>query len=207
MQSSAWGGVVRASGLGLVLSAGCVGDDDPADDAGATSSAEGTDSGGSPSADVPGNDYCAGVTNWLPFEQNFEQQVLTLVNAERSAGASCGSRPFGSAGPLTMNPALRCAARVHSLDMAMRGFFDHVNPDGEDPFVRMEQAGYTYASAGENIAAGQVSPDEVVAGWMDSPGHCSNIMDPGFVHIGVGYVVDPDGAFPHYWTQTFGSPF
>ena len=70
----------------------------------------------------------------------------------------------------------------------------------------MERAGYSFQAAGENIAAGQTTPQEVVDGWMQSPGHCSNIMSPSFTEIGVGYVLAPQGQLPHYWTQTFGAP-
>ncbi|MGH1449691.1 MAG: CAP domain-containing protein [Pseudomonadaceae bacterium] len=135
----------------------------------------------------------------------FEEDVLVIVNEARAAGATCGGQTFGATGPLTMNPALRCAARVHSKDMADRGFFDHTNPDGEDPFVRMERAGYSYFTAGENIAAGQSSPAQVMQGWMDSPGHCSNIMNPDFAEIGVGTFEAEDGAYRYLWTQAFGA--
>ena len=170
-------------------------DDSDSDDS------QGTASGGD--GGVPNNPYCASVSSWDAAMVEFEEEVLVLVNEVRGTGASCGGQAFGSASPLTMNPALRCAARVHSKDMSDREFFDHNNPDGEDPFVRMDRAGYTYFTAGENIAAGQTSPEQVMAGWMDSPGHCSNIMNPDFTEIGVGAFEGP-GQFRFLWTQTFG---
>ncbi len=213
----AWSGL-----LGLMVTSGCIivdgsGDDGANDSAATTTGAEGSgddmtmadesgDTGTPPPAEVPDNDYCSGVANWTEQESAFEEEVLVLVNMERAAGASCGGQPFGAAGPLTMNAALRCSSRVHSLDMAVRGFFDHDNPDGEDPFTRMERAGYSYSAAGENIAAGQTTPAEVVQGWMDSPGHCSNIMDSNYTELGVGYAATSDAEFPHYWTQNFGRP-
>lgn len=78
---------------------------------------------------------------------------------------------------------------------------DHTNPDGESPFDRMSNAGYSYSYAGENIAAGYPSPSAVVAGWMGSTGHCKNIMSPNFTEIGVGY----HGA-GNQWTHSFGKP-
>lgn len=162
------------------------------------------DSGGG-SDEIPANAYCAGVSSWDSAMTVFEEEVLVLVNEARAQGANCGDQSFGSAGPLTMSPALRCAARVHSKDMAERGFFDHDNPDGEDPFVRMEQAGYSYFTAAENIAAGQMTPEMVMQGWMDSPGHCRNIMNPDFVDLGVGAFSGTDTQFSTYWTQTFGA--
>jgi uncharacterized protein YkwD len=128
-----------------------------------------------------------------------EEEVLALVNQHRAAGANCGSGNLPSAPALTMDPALRCAARVHSKDMADRGFFSHTNPDGESPWDRMEKAGYNWSWAGENIASGQGSPESVMSSWMNSSGHCENIMNPNFDHIGVGYYSGP------LWTQTFGA--
>lgn len=154
---------------------------------------------------IPSNDYCADVSAWDMEMLEFEEDVLVLVNEARAAGASCGGDTYGPTGPLAMNPALRCAARVHSKDMSERNFFDHVNPDGEDPFVRMGYAGYTYFTAGENIAAGQQSPAMVMDSWMNSPGHCSNIMNPDFEDLGVGAFAGEGGAYSLYWTQAFGA--
>lgn len=162
-----------------------------------------SDSGGG--GEIPENGYCDPVSSWDTAMVEFEEDVLVIVNEVRAAGASCGGQAFAATGPLTMNPALRCAARVHSKDMADRAFFDHTNPDGEDPFVRMERAGYTYFTAGENIAAGQTTPSQVMQGWMDSPGHCRNIMSPDFAEIGVGTFEADSGGFRYLWTQTFGA--
>jgi uncharacterized protein YkwD len=202
--------VVLATGCGLVD-----GGDEGAGESGdagegseGSEGADGSSGDGTPGEpDVPATDYCAGVAQWPEEARAFETEVVVLVNQARAQGATCGGASFDPTGPLAMEARLRCAARVHSLDMAMRGFFDHVNPDGEDPFVRMERAGYSFLAAGENIAAGQTTPQEVVDGWLASPGHCSNIMSPDFSQIGVGYVAAPQGMLPHYWTQTFGTPF
>jgi len=163
---------------------------------------EGTASGGESS---PGEDYCSGVSSWDAGMIEFEEDVLVLVNEARAAGASCGGQSFGPADPLAMNAALRCAARVHSKDMLERNFFAHDNPDGEDPFVRMQQAGYEYFTAGENIAAGQPTPAAVMQSWMSSPGHCSNIMNPDFTELGVGAFTGSGAEFSLYWTQTLGA--
>lgn len=162
------------------------------------------DSGGG-NVGVPANAYCDPVSSWDTAMIEFEEDVLVIVNEVRAAGASCGGQSFGATGPLSMNPALRCAARVHSKDMGDRAFFDHTNPDGEDPFERMERAGYSYFTAGENIAAGQMTPSDVMQGWMDSPGHCSNIMNPDFAEIGVGTFESQTGTYRFLWTQTFGA--
>ena len=158
-----------------------------------------------PSDEVPDNAYCMSVADWEPGFTELENEILQIVNQHRAEGANCGSAgSFGPAGPLTMNPALRCAARVHSQDMVDRNFFDHTNPSGESPFQRMGQAGYNYSTAGENIAAGNSTAAATMQQWMDSDGHCGNIMNPSFTEIGVGYY--PGGQYGHVWTQTFGAP-
>jgi uncharacterized protein YkwD len=160
---------------------------------------------------VPEGDYCAATEGWDPAWASFEEEVLRLTNEARAMGADCGTGgSFGPAEPLTMNPTLRCAARLHSADMGEQGFFAHEGLDGRTPFDRMADAGYVGRTMGENIAKGQQSPAEVVAGWMDSDGHCSNIMNPSFTEIGIGYWEGPaDNQFFNgnkLWTQNFGAP-
>lgn len=145
---------------------------------------------------------CDAVADWPAQWIAIERQVLDLVNQQRSQGADCGSEGvFGPAEPLEQNALLDCVARAHSLDMFERDYFDHTNPDGEQPWDRMAEAGYRYAQAGENIAAGSSTADGVMEQWMGSDGHCANIMNPGFVHIGIGFHGDS-----RLWTQVFGAP-
>lgn len=164
------------------------------------------------SDEVPDIEYCADVMAWEPEWSQWEEEVLLLVNERRAEGADCGSQgSFDPAEPLAMDPLLRCTARVHSLDMFERGFFDHDNPDGEGPGDRLDAADYQGSTWGENIAQGYSSPEEVVDGWMDSDGHCSNIMAQNFSLLGVGYHPgEADGMRfarnAHYWTQNFGAP-
>jgi uncharacterized protein YkwD len=135
---------------------------------------------------------------------DFENQVLSLVNQARAVARSCGAQSYAATGPLSANTALHTAAYNHSRDMAVRNFFDHTNPDGLNPFQRMQNAGYTnFVTAGENIAGGQSTPQQVVSGWLISAGHCANIMNPSFKEIGVGY--SAGGSYGHYWTQDFGA--
>ncbi len=203
MASSGWG-----LGLAGMLAVGCTGYDGPGgggDDFGGDGQSM-TDGNGVTSADVPDSEYCADVSDWSLADVEFELAVLEQVNLERARGATCGAEVFGPASPLVMEPRLRCAARVHSLDMATTGFFDHDNPQGQSPFDRMELAGYSFRAAGENIAAGQPSVAEVMGGWMASSGHCRNIMSPDFTQLGVGYVFLDGNEYPHHWTQVFGAP-
>ena len=88
--------------------------------------------------DVPEIDYCDAVADWDAPWMSLEEQVLDLVNQRRVAGADCGDAgTFDPAGPLAMNPALRCAARNHSMDMATRDYFAHDTPEGLGPDARL----------------------------------------------------------------------
>lgn len=118
-----------------------------------------------------------------------EKAVLDLTNVERqNAGLK----------PLQTDAKLMNSARQKSTDMASKGYFSHTSPTYGSPFDQMKANGVTYKSAAENIAMGQRSAEEVVQGWMESPGHRQNILTPGFTHIGIGY--DENG---NYWTQQF----
>lgn len=148
----------------------------------------------------------------------FEQRVLQLVNQERWQN--------GQLPPLKGDSALDSAAETHSNNMAVRNFFDHCDFDiGSSPWDRMNDAGYKdWSFAGENIAAGYGTPENVVAGWMSSPGHRGNILSADFRETGIGYArqendeanvrEDDDGdceadsaksgPYFNYWTQNFG---
>lgn len=117
--------------------------------------------------------------------------VLALVNQERAA-AGC---PV-----LTLNAKLTQAAQGHSADMASHGTMSHTGSDGSDPGLRITRAGYTWSSYGENVAYGYSTPEKVMEGWMNSPGHRQNILNCSFKEIGIG-LAQPN----HYWTQAFGT--
>ncbi|MWA15218.1 sigma-70 family RNA polymerase sigma factor [Streptomyces sp. BA2] len=128
-----------------------------------------------------------------PAGNSYSEEVTRLANAER-AKSGCG--------PLTLNSKLGDAAQGHSDDMAERDFFDHTNPDGEDPGDRVTAAGYKWSTYGENIAAGQRTPSAVMDSWMNSSGHRANILNCSFKEIGIGY---RQGSGGPWWTQNFGA--
>ena len=107
-----------------------------------------------------------------------------------------------------MEPYLRCAARVHSLDMGTTDYFSHYSPGGpigDDPWERGANAGYTGTMVGENIYCGySTTPSSVVAGWMASDGHCANIMNGTATEMGIGYAYVAGSTWGRYWTQNFG---
>jgi uncharacterized protein YkwD len=132
-------------------------------------------------------------------------RVVELVNVARSHSRRCGSERFGAAPPLNVSTKLNEAAAAHARDMARRKFFEHRGSDGSQPRDRVLRAGYHSRLTGENIALGPESAEEVVAGWLHSPGHCANIMDSRFHDLGVGLATGPKRG-QIYWVQDFGAP-
>lgn len=132
-------------------------------------------------------------------------RVVDLVNEARRKPRKCGSERFAAAPPLSASRPLSDAAAHHAGDMARKKYFDHRGSDGSQPRDRVQRAGYKSRLTGENIALGPETAEEVVAGWLASPGHCANIMEPRFQNIGVGLATGR-GRGQIYWVQTFGAP-
>jgi uncharacterized protein YkwD len=135
-----------------------------------------------------------------------DARILTDVNAARAAGRRCGGRYYPPAPPLTPDPVLAAAALDYSRTMARTGHFDHIGLDGSTPHTRVVASGYRAALVGENIAAGELSPEDAVSGWLASPGHCRNIMNPRFRDTGIGFAVNLAQHQAVYWTQEFAAP-
>ncbi|KRE49603.1 CAP domain-containing protein [Paenibacillus sp. Soil522] len=131
-------------------------------------------------------------TTQNPTEQpstslQFDQQVLQIVNSERAkAGLS----------PLSMDSNLSNMALVKAQDLINNNYFDHTSPTYGSPFDMMKKFQITYNAAGENIAKGQPTPEQVMNDWMNSEGHKANILSSSFTHIGIGY-------FKGAWVQEF----
>jgi uncharacterized protein YkwD len=134
--------------------------------------------------------------------------VLARVNQRRAAGADCGTRgSFAPAGALSWNGRLTQAALAHSNDMVAHNFFSHTGSNGSTLANRADAAGYAWSGLGENIAAGPMTVNGVVDGWMDSDGHCANIMNASFREIGVACVAGtPSTTYRSYWTMDLGRP-
>lgn len=124
--------------------------------------------------------------------QNFQAEVARLVNVQRSRN---GLRP------LTVNWELQRVAQYKAQDMTDRNYFSHTSPTYGSPFNMMKSFGIRYSSAGENIAKGQRTPQQVMNSWMNSSGHRANILNSNFTQIGVGY--DPRS---NSWVQMFIRP-
>jgi uncharacterized protein YkwD len=134
------------------------------------------------------------------------QKLLEMINTARTQPHRCGAQSFAATTPLAWNAALATAAQTHTRAMANNNFFDHKDRDGRTPGDRAELAGYVGQQIGENIAAGHDTVRKVVDGWLASPGHCANLMNPQFRELGAAYAVDPKSDAGIYWTAMFGTP-
>lgn len=128
------------------------------------------------------------------------QRMLNLVNEVRTSGCDCGGDWYPPVAPVSWNGQLEDAAYGHSVWMERARTLSHTGAGGSDAGDRMDAAGYNWQAFGENIARGYTTEEDVMYSWLSSPGHCQNIMNPDFVHIGVAV----SGG---YWTQVFGRPF
>ena len=130
----------------------------------------------------------------------FVDQVLTLTNQFRAQNGLAA---------LKANLELNAAAQGHSEDMANQDYFDHTGKNGSLPWDRAKVVGYEARTMGENIAAGQTTPESVVQGWINSAGHRANLLNANFTELGVGYfyLENDTGSvnYSRYWTQLFGS--
>lgn len=136
---------------------------------------------------------------------NMQARVLTLVNQARSRPRRCGNEAFPAARAVRLNATLQGVASTHAADMARNSYFSHTGRDGKGVDGRASRAGYPWRAIGENIAAGQLEADAAVQGWLDSPGHCVNIMSPTYTEMGVAFAVNSKSSAGIYWVQVFGA--
>ncbi|HXO15456.1 MAG TPA: CAP domain-containing protein [Steroidobacteraceae bacterium] len=158
-----------------------------------------------------------GADLWLTFAEPFtppashdraaiSRRVLELINQARAHARRCGATPFAPAPPLVLNATLEQVAAQYAGDLASFGYLDHTGRDGSSPAQRITRSGYRWREVGENLARGIMTPEDAVAGWLHSPEHCANLMDPAFRHMGVAYAVNPRNEAGVYWALEFGTP-
>ena len=150
-------------------------------------SGSGSSSGGSSSGNGSGTGEAPSGTDL----QSMRQGVLDLVNAARAQNGKA---------PLTLNDSLSDVAQLRADEIVQS--FSHTRPNGTSCFTALKEAGISYRTTGENIAAGQGSPASVMDSWMNSEGHRANILNGDFTSIGIGYVKAGSG-YGHYWVQMF----
>ena len=139
---------------------------------------------------------------------DFVAGAMSRINQWRASGADCGVHGrFAATTPLAWSNTLTRAADAHSLDMVAHNLFSHTGSDGSDPGRRITAAGYAWSTWGENIAAGQATIEAVVDGWIDSDGHCANLMNAAFSEVGLACVSGTAStSFRTYWTMDLAAP-
>jgi uncharacterized protein YkwD len=143
----------------------------------------------------------------VPASAALATRALQLVNEVRARGARCGQRSFAPAPPVALSGTLGGVAFGHATDMAEHNYFEHEDLAGQSPADRVRAVGYREKLVGENIAYGPKSVEEVVQGWLDSPDHCENIMDPRFAEMGIASATGRASARRGlYWVQLLAEP-
>ncbi|CAM0556697.1 hypothetical protein EHLJMEHL_01785 [Vreelandella titanicae] len=161
-------------------------------------------SGGAWSNDQPHSDDA---THQGECELNDQQRaMLSQINEARSQARQCGDQQYAAVESLAWSCKLEAAAKSHSQDMAENDYSSHTDPEGAGIEQRVGNQDYVWQAVGENIAAGHTSVSAVVEGWLDSPGHCRNIMNDAFTEMGMAKAEDSESRYSTYWTQTLGNP-
>lgn len=164
---------------------------------------ESTDSAGSSEAVEPSITILASCNS---SDEVIRRRMLQLINEARAETRACGSENYPPTHALIWNTLLAETAQVHSLDMASHNFFNHTGSDGSSISDRVTRTGYDWRTVGENIAAGRNRASQTVNDWLESSGHCRNIMSDAYTQFAVSCVVDSDSDYGTYWTQVLASP-
>ncbi|WP_406609436.1 CAP domain-containing protein [Agarivorans sp. JK6] len=139
-----------------------------------------------------------------PVDNSLQASMLRLVNEARGEGRNCGSTFYPAVARLSSNLSLQLAAEEHSNNMANYDFFSHTGLDGSSSATRASAQGYSWSYVGENIAAGQRSVEAAMSGWLQSSGHCANIMNANYTELGAAKAENASSSYGIYWTQVFG---
>ncbi len=135
-----------------------------------------------------------------------QQEMLRLVNEARNNARQCGDQASPAASPLTWSCQLEAAAAMHASNMANNDYVSHTDTDSAGIEQRANQHGYAWQALGENIAAGHASAAAVINGWLESPGHCRNMMNGTFTEMGMAKASNADSRYTTFWTQMLGNP-
>ena len=157
---------------------------------------------------LPSLPLCDPARTWTQEGIDLELAIADRIAEVRETGFACGTAGrFEPAPPLRRSGRLICAARLHSRDMAVREFVDHLDPDDIGPWDRLRAVEYPIATADEAIAAGPFDVDEVIDdAWLARTGSCAAILADPYVHFGVGVHVDEASEHGRYFTLLLGKP-
>ncbi|MCG8488530.1 MAG: Ig-like domain-containing protein [Chromatiales bacterium] len=153
-----------------------------------------------------GSSYNLGSTSQATIDACMSENdklMLTLVNNARAVSRDCGATSYGAVEAIAWHCQLETAAQNHSTSMADNDFFSHTGLDGSSPGDRITAAGYNWRAYAENIAAGYNDEEAVMTAWLESPGHCANIMNTSVTEMGAGVAENSSARYRIYWTQNF----
>ncbi|MES9854057.1 MAG: Ig-like domain-containing protein [Candidatus Thiodiazotropha sp. L084R] len=153
-----------------------------------------------------GSSYNLGATTQATIDQCMDEGdklMLTLVNNARGVARYCGGTNYKAVEAIAWNCLLDTAALNHSTSMADNDYFSHTGLDDSSPGDRITAAGYTWRTYAENIAAGYADEEAAMTAWLESPGHCVNIMSSRVTELGAGVSENPTSQYRIYWTQDF----
>lgn len=132
--------------------------------------------------------------------------AVPAINALRSVAQVCGGNSYSAVGAVSWDARLAEAARAHSTDMAANNFFSHTGSQASTLGGRVTAAGYTWTVVAENLAAGPGDLSAALSGWMNSPGHCQNLMQAAVTQVGLACVRRQGGGQTPYWTMVLAKP-
>lgn len=142
-----------------------------------------------------------------PASSAWIAEALQRINDARAVARSCGSTVYAGTGPLQWNSMTEDAARTQAVYLQTNNLFSHTGANGSTVGDRLTATGYRWNAVGENIAAGYADLAAVMAGWLSSPGHCANIMNPAFVDVGVALQPGTSGnTYSTYWGMVLAKP-
>lgn len=188
--------------LPVLLMSGCGGGGDGPDGAAGSASVVGAGGASAVAGAVP--PPAVSVETCSPADPGSE--VLAAVNPLRAVARVCGATLFPAVGGLSWDARLAEAARVHSTDMAVYNFFDHTGSNASTVGMRVTAAGYSWTFVAENLAAGQRDLATALTGWMNSAGHCRNLMQSNVTQVGLACVRRSGNDQTPYWTMVLARP-
>ena len=139
-------------------------------------------------------------------DSTIQKKMVKLINEVRNSKRRCGKKTFSPAGTVKWNNKLAIAALNQARDMAMSDMLSHTGSDGSSVRDRVEKRGYYWQVVAENISAGRQTSEEVVSSWLESPGHCANLMKPDIIEIGVACFRNSESRYGTYWALVMGAP-
>jgi len=137
----------------------------------------------------------------------FADQMLEAINVARAQPRNCGTNSFAAASPLRWNAQTEEAARIQASYLQQNNLFSHSGANQNTVADRLTSTGYLWREVGENLAAGYADIASVMQAWLDSPGHCANLMHASFVEVGVALVDGIDSnTYRNYWGMVLATP-